>query len=812
MSLRECLANASRDGDITDDQSIYVRDLFDAVYIDLSKNMSPEAAEVAAGRQTFDVMKADVAQAKRVKILQMQAFGRLTTDLKTYPGQRPGRALQALVERDSKSRFLDLKYYNDALEKDIFARMDQVLYSLRRTVTGGQRDKALSSQMVKEIFGVDSGNQNAKELALAWKQTADYVRKRANAAGMRISNREDWGLPQVHTALKVRASTKQQWIDDIYPLLDASKMVNEKHGLPFNEQTLRAALSDTYDNIVSEGLNKLKPGSSLRGKSMANRRMDHRWLVFDGPDKWMAYQKKYGNEDVFETMIDHLRRMSRDITQLEVLGPNPAATVDALKAFARKQANETGDTKVGGDLKFFDDMYQRFARGEVTQNEVGAQVMGGVRNVVSSALLGGAPITALSDFNTQRITAQMIGMPQWKLMGRVMKEIHQSPDKAKFAARMGFVSNVWLDVGSQNARFLGETMPMGVTSRIADTVHRASGLTGFTRAGRQAFALEFSGFLADNVKKTFAKLDQNLQETLTRNSISPAEWDIIRSTELTRESGADYLRVLNIGDRADLPRADRQRLAMKAMSMIERETDMAVPVSSLRASTTLVGSSARGSVIGELGRSVSMFKNFPVTILYNNLGRYMKLETKTSSAIMMANYLIGATIAGGLVLNAKQILYGRDPRDMTTRQFALAALLQGGGLGIFGDFLFTNVNRFGRGAGTTAAGPLAGMGTDLVNLTAGNLVELYSGEDTNFGSEALQAAARYTPGSSIWYLRLAGERMIIDNIQKMIDPKARAAFRRREKNLQRRYGQKSWWAPGQSSPARSPNMGAAYGQ
>tara|TARA_R110000764_G_scaffold38197_2_gene84553 strand:- start:416 stop:1039 length:624 start_codon:yes stop_codon:yes gene_type:complete len=207
-----------------------------------------------------------------------------------------------------------------------------------------------------------------------------------------------------------------------------------------------------------------------------------------------------------------------------------------------------------------------------------------------------------------------------------------------------------------------------------------------------------------------------------------------------------------------------------------------------------------------------MFKNFPVTILYNNLGRYMKLETKTSSAIMMTNYLIGATIAGGLVLNAKQILYGRDPRDMTTRQFALAALLQGGGLGIFGDFLFTNVNRFGRGAGTTAAGPLAGMGTDLVNLTAGNLVELYSGEDTNFGSEALQAAARYTPGSSIWYLRLAGERMIIDNIQKMIDPKARAAFRRREKNLQRRYGQKSWWAPGQSSPARSPNMGAAYGQ
>ena len=42
---------------------------------------------------------------------------------------------------------------------------------------------------------------------------------------------------------------------------------------------------------------------------------------------------------------------------------------------------------------------------------------------------------------------------------------------------------------------------------------------------------------------------------------------------------------------------------------------------------------------------------------------------------------------------------------MTSPEFWGAALLQGGGLGIFGDFMVSSVSRGGRGIEETVAGP-----------------------------------------------------------------------------------------------------------
>ena len=74
MSLRDCIDEAEAAGDVTPDQARYSRDLFDAIYAENVKTMGPEEADAAAGRQTFNRMKADAAQSKRVKILQAVKF------------------------------------------------------------------------------------------------------------------------------------------------------------------------------------------------------------------------------------------------------------------------------------------------------------------------------------------------------------------------------------------------------------------------------------------------------------------------------------------------------------------------------------------------------------------------------------------------------------------------------------------------------------------------------------------------------------------------------------------------------------------
>ena len=814
MSLRDCIDEAEAAGDVTPDQARYSRDLFDAIYAENVKTMGPEEADAAAGRQTFNRMKADAAQSKRVKILQAVKFDARAKEIMAYPElggiMRPGRALQALVEGDQRSRGVSLAYYQSGVEAELFSHLDQVLFEFRKTITGGNRNRATQLDMVRELFGEDTGNVSAREMAQAWSNTAELARQRANAAGMRIEKRADWGLPQTHDARLIRDVTKQQWIDFIQPRLDPTNMVDGKTGLPFNEQTLSAALSEVYDNIKNDSLNNLIPGTVPRGRSLSNRRTDHRFLKFKNADSWLEYQQRFGEPEVYDTMVDHIRNMARDITKLEVLGPNPDATVQALKAYARKKANETTGNKapdaVKSALVTFDNMYKLWDNGEPPANTRAALVMAGARNTLSAALLGGASITALTDFNTQRIAAQFIGMPVTPLIGRVFREMSQDAEAAKFAARMGLVAENYIATGASHARYFGDHMQPGVTRRIADTIHRATGLTGLTRAGRQAFGLEFQGYLADQVGKKFDELNPGLKEIMRGEGISADDWDIMRSTELLDHDGATFLRILDVAAREDLPKMQRETVAMKAMAMMERQMDQAVPTATLRARTFITGPSEKGTFAGEVLRGAGQFKSFPVTFIMQNVARQFAQPGKMKKIVGLTSLITSMTIAGGLVLNAKQIVYGRDPRPVNTPEFWIAALTQGGGLGILGDFLFSGVNRFGGGFGKTLAGPMGGLGTDTINLTLGNAIQVMQGDATRIAKEFVDYVSRYTPGSNIWYLRLALERTVIDQIRLATDPKARKTFRRRERRYEREYGQPSWWRAGDMAPARGPDF------
>jgi hypothetical protein len=815
MSLRDCIDEAEAAGDVTPEQARYSRDLFDAIYDENVKTMGPEEADAAAGRQTFDRMKADAAHSKRVKILQAVKFEARAKELLDYPELggvlRPGRALQALVEGDQRSRGVSLAYYQSGVEAELFSHLDQVLFEFRKTLTGGNRNRATQLDMVRELFGEDTGNASAREMAAAWRDTAELARQRANAAGMRIEKRADWGLPQRHDARLIRDVTKDEWIAYTQPLLDMKGMVDGKTGLPFNEQTLAAALSEVYDNIKNDSLNNLIPGTVPRGRALHNRRTDHRFLKFKGADNWLKYQERFGESEVFDAMVDHIRDMARDITKLEVLGPNPDATVQALRAYAQKKVNETtgnkASDKLKGDLVRFDNMYKLWTHGEPTANTRAALIMGGTRNTLSAALLGGASITALTDFNTQRVAAQFIGMPVTPLMGRIFREMRQDPEAAKFAARMGLVAENFIAAGSANARYFGDHMQPGVSRRIADTIHRATGLTGLTRAGRQAFGLEFQGYLADQVGKKFDDLHPGLQEIMRGEGLSADNWDTMRSTELLDHDGATFLRILDIASREDVPRLQRETIAMKAMAMMERQMDQAVPSSTLRARTVITGPSEKGTFAGEVLRGAGQFKSFPVTFMLQNAARQYARPGTISKIAGLTGLFVSMTIAGGIVLQTKQVFYGRDPRPVNTPEFWVAALTQGGGLGIIGDFVFSGVNRFGGGFGSTLAGPLGGLGTDTINLTIGNMLQLAQGDDTRFAKELVDYVSRYTPGSNIFYLRLALERRVVDQIRLATDPKARKTFRRRERRWERDYGQKSWWSAGDTLPKRGPNFG-----
>ena len=96
------------------------------------------------------------------------------------------------------------------------------------------------------------------------------------------------------------------------------------------------------------------------------------------------------------------------------------------------------------------------------------------------------------------------------------------------------------------------------------------------------------------------------------------------------------------------------------------------------------------------------------------------------------------------------------------------------------------------------AGPAVGLVGDVGRLAMG-------GTD-NIEKNAINFMSRYTPGSSTWYLRLGLERLVIDKLHKMVNPKYGQYFRRKELNQRRNFNNKYWWRPGKDVPSRPPNI------
>lgn len=149
---------------------------------------------------------------------------------------------------------------------------------------------------------------------------------------------------------------------------------------------------------------------------------------------------------------------------------------------------------------------------------------------------------------------------------------------------------------------------------------------------------------------------------------------------------------------------------------------------------------------------------------------------------------------------------------MDRKEFWGRALFQGGGLGIFGDFLVSSQSRTGGGVAETLAGPTAGTAAALLAMGFGNAGELIRGEKTNAGREGVRLLNSIVPGSSLWYVSLAYRRVLLDELQRQVDPEAQAAFSRAAQKQRKDYGNEFWWRPGDNSPGRTPDLGSALGR
>jgi hypothetical protein len=134
------------------------------------------------------------------------------------------------------------------------------------------------------------------------------------------------------------------------------------------------------------------------------------------------------------------------------------------------------------------------------------------------------------------------------------------------------------------------------------------------------------------------------------------------------------------------------------------------------------------------------------------------------------------------------MLKGRAPRDPTDPKTWAKAMQQGGGAGIYGDFLFGEFNRFGQSPTETLAGPAIGTAADAARLWAKGV----RGE-ADFG-DALRLVQNNTPFLNLFYTRIALDYLILHDVQEYISP---GTLARMERRAQREQGQTMLYRPSQ---------------
>ncbi len=743
---------------------------------------------------------------------------------------KAARAL-AWLHFDEKGRFggENVESTHEFVRGQALAKMAGAIERFRSKAAGLKRagsDQVGMRALLREMTGEASGDQAARDLAPGVMEGMEYLRRMFNEAGGDIGKIEGFGVPHVHNRQAIAAATKQEWIEFVRPKLNRAKMIDFDTNSPMTDAKLSQLLDETYDKIVTNGMTdvisagEITTGFTVR-RAVGNKRQQSRFLVFRNADAWFEYQEQFGTGNVFEAIMHHVDGMSRDIALMKTLGPNPDATVEFMKRLvAGGRAKEAIGAKGRRAVKLIgldssatiDALYAQVSGNAlVPERELFGQTMGSVRSWLSAVNLGGAFLSAVSDIGFTSLTSQFNGFSGMKVVGRLVKTFGSASKADRMdALQAGFAVDTWVSTLAAQQRFTAEQLGHDIARRTSDTILRASFLSAWTEAGKAAFQREFLVYLTKNRGKALADLPDTLKRAFRRHGVRAADWDMVRAAPLVNDNGGE---IMHIGSIAAFGQADTFRAANRLQSMILNESKFAVPEATAKTRAILTQGVRPGSIPGEILKSVTLFKTFPVTVLQTHLfGRLLgdAQMTVTDRMGYAARMLIATTVLGAMAVQLKDIAKGRDPRPMGSAEFLFAAAAQGGGLGIFGDFLFADHSRLGGGLASTVSGPVFDVLGQAARLTAGNLQELAAeGEAKGFGGELTRFVRALTPGQNLWYTRIATERLVFDNLLRATDPDYALRFRRHERNVERNYGSGFFVPPGRG-PQRAPDLANAF--
>ena len=379
------------------------------------------------------------------------------------------------------------------------------------------------------------------------------------------------------------------------------------------------------------------------------------------------------------------------------------------------------------------------------------------------------------------------------------------------------------------SRFNPDDSPPGVVNKLANLSFKWNGLTWLLNHQRQG-GEEMSAFiLGRQMDRPYDRILPQSQRLLRLYGIAGREWEMLRNapgpsaapdlaggtrTYLTPEAAnripedqliSHLFATGQIKNRAFPPgpavqrRLDafREDLAMRLYAMFNDRSQRMVITPDIATRAVLLGGTQPGTAWGEFARSVAQFKTWPTAMLQTTIDRDWKGQPRAAAFAGTIQAVAAATITGYLIMSLKDLLKGKNPRDPASVKTWAAALMQGGGAGIMGDFLFGEYSRFGQSVSDTILGPVLGEGlstaVDMWNRLKGKIEDPAHKHD--IAPEMFRTLLDNTPFINILGVRTALNYLFLWQIQEALNP---GSVRRFERRVKDQNHQTYWLSPSQA--------------
>lgn len=665
-----------------------------------------------------------------------------------------------------------------------------LVQALRRRTAAMDRDIANElARITDPAFGRDTGNVDARRAAGIIHRYQEEARQKLNEAGAWIGQLPGWIVRQSHDAHRIMKAGREGWKDFVRPLLDDARLAE----IGDVEGYLDALYSNlaTGNHLRADQIGSATDPAFKGPGNLGKRLSQERTIIFRDADAWFSYNDRFGNGSILEAAAHGLTKAARSLALLRRFGTNPES------AFNRDIERLTIAAKESGNLSEVGRLNDRAIRNRFDYLTGKNSIPGNPdlarwgaigRALVNMTSLGGVVLSAITDVPLRAAVLRHNGIGLLESWGKAFEGFVNSPQKREIAELIG----IGLDGvrGSVLSRYGATDNLPGMVAKTQDKFFRLGLITQWTDSMKEGVGFMLSRNLANNLATPFDALHPSLRLSLERYGIDASRWAALGQAQIRTVEGGNFLtpdavRGLN------LPADEKDALETALRTYFVDQVNEALTVPGARERAILLQGTAPGTPIGEAVRFITQFKSFPTAFVTKHLGRELLRGQGADARILslgslakadgfgIAQLIVGTTIMGYLAMSAKDVAKGQVPRDPTDLATWTAAFTQGGGLGIYGDFLFGDYNRFGKGAFETLAGPGVGKAADLIRILSGLKEAAFSSEKevTDMGPQAWRAFKGYIP--NLFYTKLALDYLILNQVQEWVSPGSLARVEKR---------------------------------